>query len=939
MFSVGALMSLSLLLMGGSIYFSSMRLAEKQALGLLLERQEDYSDEIISVLKNSKSNLLTFAEIPAVEATLRTNQDGGIEPVSTEGAKICASGLNQVVRAFLANYPNYLSLALLDTDGTVLAGVLHSAADQEVLQLEDGYRHLQEAMSLADKAVYYSDIKHQQADGLPILTVSTPIYIDGQLEGVAVAEISALPLLKSAIEKRKGIDTYIVDDKGKFWVGPNESTDFGAYFLTNESQQNEYVLINEKRNSVLAVHKILFDEQNPQRYWGVIHELPKSVVFKHLDQARDSMLITGLMIVLLAVFFASMLVSRIIINPIVRLVEGSRAVGDRNFSVRLDETSVDNEFKELFQAFNEYTEHSEAMLKEMKKRADSSAKSLENVVVHMEDALIVMNEFGIIKSCNPAVISLFGYTPKEIVGNNINLLIPELFKEERERLNADHKKKGDLKGIEHNGEVVGRRKSGSVFPMGLSINEYRVNEEQHFIGIFRDITVKKAMELEIQQTDERLKKHYNSYLLLSDFVRRASTNFEEACNKILQECAEVLQADWVGLWLFNNKRDALLCHNYYSGREKSYFTLPSLLVSEHEYYFSELLMEGGVLSNETTPLLSHFPEQAHSPVSILQLPVTKYKSIAGVFNVVNQDEARELRSDETQYVKSLSMLVEVLLEEESRRRVQEQLKKKNKELELASKMKSQFLSNMSHELRTPLNAIIGFSELLKGGVLGPLTEEQNQYSTEIFDSGSHLLDLINGILDLSKIEAGKEQLVLDGVSIQLLLQNTVYMLRDKASASGISMTEELDEKVTVCLLDERKTKQIVINLLSNAVKFTPKGGSIVISATIDKVLHPDYRLDDSELAQCETPYLKLSVSDTGIGISEENIDKLFRRFEQIDGSLAREFEGTGLGLSLVKAMTELHGGFVTVVSTLGEGSTFSVYLPYKEVDLEADYLV
>lgn len=271
MFSVAALMSLSLLLMGGSIYFSSMHLAEKQALGLLLEQQEDYSDEITSVLKNSKSNLLTFAEIPAVEATLRTNQDGGIEPVSTEGAKVCASGLNQVVRAFLANYPNYLSLALLNAEGKVLAGALHLAADQEV-------------MRLADKAVYYSDIKHQQADGLPILTVSTPIYINGQVEGVAVAEISALPLLNSAIEKRKGIDTYIIDNKGKFWVGPNEITDFSAYFLANERQQNEYVLINDKRNSVLAVHKILFDEQNPQRYWGVIHELPKSVVFKHLDQ-------------------------------------------------------------------------------------------------------------------------------------------------------------------------------------------------------------------------------------------------------------------------------------------------------------------------------------------------------------------------------------------------------------------------------------------------------------------------------------------------------------------------------------------------------------------------------------------------------------------------------------------------------------------------------
>jgi signal transduction histidine kinase len=253
-----------------------------------------------------------------------------------------------------------------------------------------------------------------------------------------------------------------------------------------------------------------------------------------------------------------------------------------------------------------------------------------------------------------------------------------------------------------------------------------------------------------------------------------------------------------------------------------------------------------------------------------------------------------------------------------------EIEAKNLQLEEASRMKSEFLANMSHELRTPLNAIIGFSEVLKDGLLGKLLAQQQDYVTDIFSSGSHLLSLINDILDLSKVEAGKMALTLAPLPIAPLLQAGLQVLRDKASVHHISLHVELDPDILErgeIWLDERKTKQILFNLLSNGVKFTPDGGSVKVLARCvpgDKVAHArwDY-------------YLEISVSDTGIGISEQDKARLFQPFTQIDSTLAREYEGTGLGLVMVRRLAELQGGSVALQSVLGQGSTFTVWLPWR----------
>lgn len=273
-----------------------------------------------------------------------------------------------------------------------------------------------------------------------------------------------------------------------------------------------------------------------------------------------------------------------------------------------------------------------------------------------------------------------------------------------------------------------------------------------------------------------------------------------------------------------------------------------------------------------------------------------------------------------------------------RKRIEHTLKEKNIELEHANRMKSAFLATMSHELRTPLNAIIGFSEVLKDGLIGPLTENQQEYIGDIFSSGQHLLSLINDILDLSKVEAGMMALELDPGDLNSLLSNSLSIVREKAATQNILLTLEAGEDIGLLQLDLRKTKQIIYNLLSNAVKFSANGGHVTLSArrvarSVVGTLSGSWPVQSFPLADNEFPeFLEICVSDNGIGISRENLPKLFQAFGQIDSSLARQFEGTGLGLAMVRQLCELHGGTVAMASLEGEGSRFAAWLPLRNID-------
>ena len=233
---------------------------------------------------------------------------------------------------------------------------------------------------------------------------------------------------------------------------------------------------------------------------------------------------------------------------------------------------------------------------------------------------------------------------------------------------------------------------------------------------------------------------------------------------------------------------------------------------------------------------------------------------------------------------------------------------KSRQLEVASQHKSEFLANMSHELRTPLNAIIGFSEVLTDRMFGELNEKQEEYLKDIYASGTHLLSLINDILDLSKIEAGRMELELTEFDLPTAIENALMLVRERAGRRSIALHTSIDSRLGEIQADERKVRQVVLNLLSNAIKFTPEGGRVDVGAA------------------AKDGFVEISVADTGIGIAPEDQEKVFEEFRQV-GTAAKKVEGTGLGLTLCRKFVELHGGTIWVKSQEGVGSTFTFTIP------------
>lgn len=298
-----------------------------------------------------------------------------------------------------------------------------------------------------------------------------------------------------------------------------------------------------------------------------------------------------------------------------------------------------------------------------------------------------------------------------------------------------------------------------------------------------------------------------------------------------------------------------------------------------------------------------------------------------IVRAIKQDIATLQQSEEAQ--RRHAGELEGVVDERTR-----ELRTVNVQLEAASRHKSEFLAHMSHELRTPLNAILGFSELLQNPFFGPLNEKQARYMDHIHSSGKHLLVLINGLLDLAKVEAGKLELHPEPFAIGDALTTAIADIRPMADQKHLTLTLHTQSTPITLTADPIRFKQIVYNLLSNAIKFTPEGGLVKVTArAAPSVEHQVPSLgSETRTSKPETPrspdYVEISVADTGIGITAEDMRKLFHPFTQLNSTLARQHHGTGLGLALTKQLVELHGGSIWTASDgVGRGSTFTVRFP------------
>jgi signal transduction histidine kinase len=292
--------------------------------------------------------------------------------------------------------------------------------------------------------------------------------------------------------------------------------------------------------------------------------------------------------------------------------------------------------------------------------------------------------------------------------------------------------------------------------------------------------------------------------------------------------------------------------------------------------------------------------------ALLSVPLLREGKIIGSLSL-NRHTPGEFRPEAVEVLKTFATQSALAIQNAHLFR---EIADKSRQLEVASQHKSEFLANMSHELRTPLNAIIGFSEVLAQGMFGDINEKQTEYLHDILESGRHLLSLINDILDLSKIEAGRMELELAEFDLPQAIQNALTLVRERALRRGIALHHVIDDRVADIRADERKVKQVLLNLLSNAIKFTPEGGRIEVRAA-----PADGRVE-------------VSVTDTGIGIAPEDLETVFEEFRQV-GTADKKAEGTGLGLALTRKFIELHGGRIWVTSQVVVGSTFTFTLPVR----------
>jgi protein-histidine pros-kinase len=463
------------------------------------------------------------------------------------------------------------------------------------------------------------------------------------------------------------------------------------------------------------------------------------------------------------------------------------------------------------------------------------------------DATLIINSVGRIVLANPQAARAFGYDAAELIGQPVEMLLPERFRDQHVRNRLQFSRQPRARSMGVGLELFGRRRSGDEFPVEISLSPLPTDEGVMVMSAVRDITDRKKAE---QKFRGLLEAAPDAMVIVGrdGHIALVNTQMER---------------------LFGYPREALL------GK-------PVEMLVPERYRDAHARHRGGFFGQPRAramgaglQLYGQRQDGSEFPVEISLSPLDTGDG----------------------------MLVSAAIRDATERRRFE------KTLQDASRLKSEFLANMSHELRTPLNGIIGFSEFLIDGKAGEINERQREFLGDVLASGRHLLRLINEVLDLSKIEAGRMELVPEAFAVDAAIDEVCANVSATAREKGIDLVRQVAPELAVVTLDRHKFMQILYNLLSNALKFTDRGGTVTLALGL------------------AGQSLRMQVRDTGIGMRSEDLPKLFVEFQQLEAGTARRHQGTGLGLALTRRLVELQGGSVHAESTLGVGSTFTVTLP------------
>ncbi len=554
---------------------------------------------------------------------------------------------------------------------------------------------------------------------------------------------------------------------------------------------------------------------------------------------------------------------------------------------------------------------------EQARRLGESEARYRFIFENLNDGIALVDPEERFVFANPAADRIFGVETGRLAGKTLaDFMTPETFEQMKELTRL--RRKG----------VSGRYRTEIIRPNGQKriitfVAEPWCDEDGEFLGtlgIIHDDTDFIEIETALGRSEERYRlliDTMNEGLLLIDTDNKITFVNSKVC-----EIAKCTETDLIGRSIFEfvDEENRKILVKQSAKRRKG----------ASEPYEVELTKGGDKMSALVSPQPIFDEEGRFHGTVVVLTDITKRKLMEQELQAY-QNQLEEMVENRTKELKASNERLRKEVVE--RKRIEEALARErdlleqrvaerthelqaiNDELEQANRLKDEFLANMSHELRTPLNTVIGMTEALREGVFGKLNPEQLEAAVNIEKSGHHLLELINDILELTKIEAGKISLTMEEISVDSVCRASMRLVRNLAKEKHIDLSFTLSPDVSIIRADLHGLKQILVNLLNNAVKFSPEGGAVGLK--VEK--SPEDR------------DVRFIVSDTGIGISKDDMTRLFKPFTQIDGGYTRKYPGTGLGLSLVKRMVDLHGGTISVKSEPGKGSVFTVSLPLEPV--------
>ncbi|MGB8166613.1 MAG: PAS domain S-box protein, partial [Chthoniobacteraceae bacterium] len=482
-------------------------------------------------------------------------------------------------------------------------------------------------------------------------------------------------------------------------------------------------------------------------------------------------------------------------------------------------------------------------------------------------------------------------------------------------------------------EVVLVAKDGSEHPFYVTGLRVQIDGHPCMLGVGIDISERRRAEEAVRGTMRRLGRQNRALSEQARAPALGEMNVETAFRRITEVAAETLELRRSSIWLYNESRDVIRCEDLYEADGKKHSRGLELAARDYPSYFAALAKDRAIAANDarSDPKTCEFTENYLKPLkitSMLDAPIRSGGRMVGVVCAEHTGPMRSWTPDEQNFAGSMadhvSLSLEVIQRQQAEAALREardnleikvadrtrDLEEANERLKELDRLKSEFVATMSHELRTPLNSIIGFTGILRQGLAGPLNPEQLKQLGMVHFSARHLLGLINDLLDLSRIESGKMEVVAESFSLEEVVEEVVQSLTPAALQKKLTLETQLDPPHISVHSDRKKVFQILLNLANNAVKFTEKG-----------TVHIGARVDANEVV--------LEVADTGIGIRPESIAGLFQAFRQVDGSARRVYEGTGLGLYLCKKLSNMLGGRIRAESEFGTGSRFTVNLPRK----------